>query len=180
MAAPQYVPISPISQVRSYSSPPRRAESWKKDRPSEIPARQPLEDRLGVTGPDPGYALTMAARYVGKVLLQDGDPAESDVIRGAAEIASKRAALAGRAPILADVTVALTAWGFLDARPSADLVALRRRMFEGVHHTAAHYPLLRHLADSVPAEVLALNPRTVEQRYSSNWRSNLTEAVLAQ
>lgn len=180
MSAPQYVPMSPVAQVRSYTSPPRRPEPWTKDRPSEIEARQPHDDRLGVTGPDPGYALTMAARYAGKVLLQrEGDAKEVDVLRGAAEIAMKRAALAGRAPILADVNVALTVWGFLDASPAPELLRLRRTMFEGVHHIAPHYPLLRELADAVPAEVLALHPGAIKQRHTANWRSCLSEAAVA-
>lgn len=180
MSAPQYVPTSPITQVRSYTSPPRRPESWTKDRVSEIPARQPLEDRLGVTGPDPGYALTLAARYKGKLMLQGtGDALESEVLRGAAEIAMKRAALVGRAPILADFTVALSVWGFLDSHPDAELVALRRQMFEGVHHIAAHYPHLRDLADSVPVEILSLSPAMVSQRHNTSWRSCLSESVFA-
>lgn len=179
MAAPNYVPISPVSEVRDYDSSPRRPEPWVKDRPAEIPARQPLDDRLGVTGPDAGYALTMATRYSGKLLPQPGDGvAEADVLRGAAEIAMKRAALAGRAPILADVTVALAIWGFLDVNPPADLVALRRVMFEGVHHIAPHYPLLRELADAVPADVLALSPSVIRQRHERDWRSCISEEVV--
>lgn len=181
MSAPQFVPISPVAQLRSYTSPPRRTDSWTKDRPSEIEARQPHDDRLGVTGPDPGYALTMASRYAGKLLLQPGgDAKESDVLRGAAEIAMKRAALIGRAPILADVTVALTVWGFLDATPAAELLRLRRRMFEGVHHIAPHYPLLRELADAVPADVLLRHPGAIKQLHARDWRACFSESAVEQ
>lgn len=174
MAAPNYVPISPVADVRTYDSSPRRPESWTKDRTSEIPDRQPIADALGVTGPDPGYALTMVERYRGKLLLQpSGDAAEADVLRGAAEIAMKRAALSGRAPILADVTVALTVWGFLDANPDPELVALRRDMFEAVHHTPAEYFRLRALPDAVPARVLASTPAAVAHHHSVDWRSCL-------
>lgn len=177
MAAPNYVPISPVSDVRTYDSSPRRPESWTKDRPSEVANRQPIADALGVTGPDPGYALTMVERYRGKLLLQpSGDAAEADVLRGAAEIAMKRAAMAGRAPILADVTVALTVWGFLDASPAPELVALRRDMFEAVHHTPADYFRLRALPDAVPASVLAMTPAAITRQHATDWRSCLTTA----
>lgn len=174
MAAPNYVPISPVSDVRTYDSSPRRPEPWTKDRVSEVENRQPIADALGVTGPDPGYALTMAERYRGKLLLQpSGDAAEADVLRGAAEIAMKRAAMAGRAPILADVTVALTVWGFLDASPAAELVELRRDMFEAVHHIAADYFRLRALPDAVPASVLAAPPAVIARQHAADWRSCL-------
>lgn len=174
MAAPNYVPISPVADVRTYDSSPRRPESWTQDRTSEIENRQPIADALGVTGPDPGYALTMVEHYRGKLLLQPAGYAyEEDVLRGAAEIAMKRAALAGRAPILADVTVALTVWGFLDAMPDPELVALRRDMFEAVHHISADYFRLRALPDAVPAWVLAGTPVAIARRYAADWRSCL-------
>lgn len=174
MAAPEFVPLDPTAESRSYGSPPRRPASWMKDRPSEIRGPQPIADRLGVTGPDPGYALTMAARYRGKLQLSPGEK-ESDALAGAAAIAMKRAALAGRAPILADVKVALTIWGFLSASPPAELVELRKDVFEEVHNPA-DYPRLRNLADMVPAEVLSADPDTIARAHNIDWRRCLTLA----
>ncbi|HTO01641.1 MAG TPA: hypothetical protein VL068_13300 [Microthrixaceae bacterium] len=174
MAAPEYVPLDPTAQLRSYGSPPRRAGSWMKDRPAEIRGLQPIADRLGVTGPDPGYALTMAARYKGKLHLGAGEK-ESDALAGAGAIAMKRAALTGRAPILADVKVALTIWGFLNPNPPAELVELRTDVFEEVHNPA-DYPRLRTLADMVPSEVLAADPDTIARAHNIDWRRCLTLA----
>lgn len=168
MAAPEYVPLDPTVELRSYGSPPRRNAPWMKYRPAELRGPQPLAPRLGVTGPDPGYALTMAARFKGKLHLAGGE-SESDALAGAAAIAMKRAALAGRAPILADVRVGLTIWGFLDTNPPADLLELRKDVFEEVHNPA-DYPRLRELADMVPAEVLAVDPDTIARAYGIDWR----------
>ena len=62
-------------------------------------------------------------------------------------------------------------WGFLDASAPADLVAERRRRFEGVHLTAHHYPELRAVADAVPEATLRLTPAEADERYRSGWRA---------
>ncbi len=168
MAAPEFVPLDPTVELRSYGSPPRRPDPWVKYRPAELRGRQPLAPGLGVTGPDPGYALTMAARFKGKLHLAAGEK-EADALVGAAAIAMKRAALAGRAPILADVRVGLTIWGFLDPNPPAELLELRRELFEEVHNPA-DYPRLRALADLAPEYVLANDPDTIYRAHNIDWR----------
>ena len=45
MGAPEFVPLKANRQTRSYSSPPRRPESWVADRPGDLNARQPSGDR---------------------------------------------------------------------------------------------------------------------------------------
>lgn len=171
MSAPQYVPTEPDQLVRSYSSPPWRPDPWFADRPGELTGRQPFGEQLGVPGPDQGYALLLAARYKGRLSLTEGED-EADAIAGAVAVATKRAALFGRAPILHDVTVGLAVWGFLDPSPPAPLVALRREWFEEVSHPH-HYPSLRRIADAVPEDVLRRPHDAIVQRHQVNWRSCL-------
>jgi len=57
MAAPEYVPVKPMDDVRAYESPPRRPDPWKAVRPGDLHGSQPRGDGLGSPGPDQGYAL---------------------------------------------------------------------------------------------------------------------------
>ena len=145
MAAPEHVPVVGTRPVRSYSSPPRRAGSWTADRPGELVGRQPAGEHLGTPGPDQGYALTLVEQFRDRLVL-------------------------GRAPVVHDVTVALTVWGCLDAGADPELVSVRREWFEEVHHVH-HYPELRRIVDAVPASVLVLPHTVVEAQYARDWRS---------
>lgn len=175
MAAPKFVPTSPTELVRSYHSPPRRPDPWTADRPAEVAGRQPLADRLGVPGPDPGYALKLARSFRGTLTLRI-DESEDDAIVGATAVALKRTGLIGRAPVMHDLRVGLAVWGFLGDRPDDDLVAVRRERFEGVHH-AHHYEERRRIADAVPAEVLRLPHDQILRRHELDWRSCLDLTV---
>lgn len=175
MAAPTFVPVDPTEPVRSYRSAPRRPDSWVVGRPGELEGRQPLDVGLGNPGPDPGYALTLAGRFRGKLTLLDGEN-ESDAIAGGTAIAMKRAGLLGRAPVAHDVRVGLTVWGFLDGDPARDLVELRGDRFAEVH-LVHHYELLRRIADSAPADVLRLGHDEIAERHARDWRSCLDLTV---
>ena len=168
MAAPEYVPTEPQQTVRSYSSPPWRPEPWYADRPGELDGPQPSGDLLGSPGPDQGYALLLAARFTGKLQLQEGEH-EADALAGAVAIATKRSALLGRAPIIHDLRAALTVWGFLDPTAAPELVAVRKEWFEEVH-LPVHYNELRRIADAVPEDLLRLSHQAIEQRYRADWR----------
>jgi len=172
MAAPEYVPTDAAKNVRSYSSPPRRRGSWRADRPGEIRGAQPVGERLGVPGPDQGYALTLARGLEGGLHLTPGEH-ESDALAGAAAIAMKRSGIHGRAPLREDVLAGLTVWGFLDAGADPELIALRRGLFEEIHHDAAHYPELRRVVDAVPEDVLSRPLAEIQDQYLFGWRSNL-------
>jgi hypothetical protein len=87
-------------------------------------------------------------------------------------VALKRASLFGRAPVIHDLRVAFTLWGFLDEHADDELVALRRPRFEGVPH-AHHYAELRAIADAVPESTLRLTPDQVRSEYGAGWRSLL-------
>ena len=91
--------------------------------------------------------------------LGEGE-SEHDVLLGVALIASKRAALFGRAPCIYDVQLALNLWGFLDDAPP-ELQARRRAAFSSVAHD---YVAQRALVDSVPEETLRLSPDEARAR----------------
>jgi len=171
VAAPEYVPQPPLREVRSYESPPRRPDSWTADRPGDIPDGQPRGDRLGSQGPDQGYIYVLARRFQGKLQLAT-DEHEADALAGCIGVALKRASLFGRAPVVHDLTVALTVWGFLgDAAP--DLINFRQPLFEEVANPH-HYPEQRRIVDLVPDEVLRRSPQEVADAHRSDWRSLLT------
>jgi hypothetical protein len=169
MAAPEFVPVKPLADVRTYESPPRRPDQWRADRPGDLTGRQPLGAGLGVPGPDQGYALKLADE-VFRPLLQVGALRVDDAIAGCLGIALKRASLFGRAPTAHDLRVAFTMWGFLDDTPPADLVALRETWFAEVGHVH-HYAESRRIVDAVSEAVLRGAPAAIESAYRSGWRA---------
>jgi hypothetical protein len=170
MSAPEHVPTSSRT-ARSYASPPRRAGSWTPDRPGELVGRQPEGERLGTPGPDQGYALVIVEQFRDRLQLADGEHA-SDALAAAAAIAMKRSGLMGRAPVVHDVTSALTVWGLLDGSAPAELVDLRRQMFEEVH-LPHQYDALREVVDAVPTHVLSQPHGVIAAQYARDWRSCL-------
>lgn len=144
------------------------------DRPSELNAGHPDRDagRMGAHGPDQGYVLKLVPLLRDELHLTKGEELAA-VERGIITVALKRASLFGRAPVIHDVRVAYTVWGFLDPQAPKELVDERRRRFEGVHHIAPHYPERRALADAVPAEALLLAPAAVLDAYRADWRAQL-------
>ena len=168
MAAPQFVPVSPTDAPRSYRSPDHVPAPWRADRPGEVNGRQPQGDQLGFQGPDQGYALVLADRFRDRVQLQAGESID-DAVQGALVIALRRASLFGRAPVVHDLTIAFTIWGYLDAAPPAALLALRRAAFTGVGHAAHHYAEGRALAERVPEATLRMTPDQVAAAYPSRW-----------
>jgi hypothetical protein len=174
VAAPEYVPIKPMDDVRSYESPPRRPDPWKPDRPGDLVGRQPEGDRLGHQGPDQGYALKLA-HEVFRPLLRAGDVDAEDVLAGCVAIALKRASIFGRAPIAHDLRLACNLFGFLDDDPPRALVDLRRKVFEGVSHPH-HYGEARAITDAVPESTLR---RSHDDVSADEWRELLDVDRLA-
>ena len=168
MAAPEHVPVDRTKPVRAYESPPRRPEPWRAARPGElVEDGQPRGDRLGHQGPDQGYALHLARHLEGTLTLTAGEH-EKDALAGAVAVGLKRASLFGRAPVIHDVKVGLTVWGFLGEAPT-ELVDARKRLFEEVSHPH-HYAELRHIVDLVPEETLGMTLAEVEQLQRTDWR----------
>lgn len=169
MAAPRFAPVSPVQPVRSYGSPEHVPGRWAPDRPGEIRGRQPEGARLGYQGPDQGYALTLAERVRPKLHPGPGLTAD-DAIQGCVTIALRRASLFGRAPVMHDLTLAFTIWGFFDEQPPAELVARRRELFEGVGNVLHHYAEARAIADLVPEATLRLTPQAAAAEMPARWR----------
>lgn len=164
MAAPDYVPLNAADRVRPVEQlpPPRR---WAPVRPGEIEGLRPPEgDRFGVPGPDQGYGLKLARRFVDRLELGKREHAE-DAIAGCLAVALKRASLFGRAPVIYDFEHAFTLFGFLGDGPS-DLVQFRSEVFAGASH---HYWEQRDIADLVPDSTLRMTPADVRAALSG-WR----------
>lgn len=174
MGAPEHVPTEPAVKVRAYTSPPRRPDTWTVDRPADFAgsSRQPAGDQLGSQGPDQGYALKLAGILEPDLHLADGEHAR-DALAGIVAVGLKRASLLGRAPVIHDLRIGATLFGFLDPSADATLVERRRELFEEVGHFH-HYAELRHIADLVSPDVLRQTPDQVTARYEADWRDQLS------
>ena len=133
---------------------------------------QPTGPRLGSAGPDQGYAFTLVDIFEDRLELGAVD--HDDATAGCVALAMRRSALYGRAPVVHDLTVAFTVFGFLDDSPDVELVAKREALFAEVK-SSHHYTERRELVDLVPDDVLRQTPDEVEKAYRADWRSNLTQ-----
>jgi len=172
MAAPKFTP-PPVEGLttKAYASPDYVPDGWDADRPGEIEGRQPEGAMLGYQGPDQGYALLLAKRLEPDLVLSDAERVD-DAVAGCVGIAMRRASLYGRAPVIYDLQIAFTIWGYLDPAPPAELVALRVERFEGVGEPM-HYDGRLEIADAVPEATLRSTVDQVLSRYPSAWRTLL-------
>jgi hypothetical protein len=170
MAAPRFAPVPSATPEVAYESPAYVPASWNPGRPGEIEGRQPQGSRLGYQGPDQGYVITLAERARPRVRVQAGESVD-DALRGCSLIALRRASLYGRAPVVHDLTIALTIWGFLADNPPAELVSARRVVFAGLSNVIHHYAEGREVADMVPESTLRLSPEQVAAQMPGQWRS---------
>ena len=170
MAAPNYVPAT-AKAPSSYRSPPRRDDPWMADRPGEVVGDGPQAGPgMGHQGPDQGYALKLAERFAGRLVLAAGER-EDDALAGCCAVALRRASMFGRAPVMHDLRLALELFGFLiDA--DAALASWRRAHFAGAagHHG---YRVKLRLAELVPTETLRLTPAAAAKASARNWRAPL-------
>ncbi len=169
MAAPEYVPTS-TSTAKHYSSPPQRHRETT-PRPGETFGNEPHGAAFGSQGPDQGFVLTLTSVFDTKIALAEGEH-RSDVDAGCIPVALKRASLFHRAPVVHDLRIAYTLFGYLDADAPDELVAWRRPVFAEVHHSF-HYFERRAIADQVDAAVLTQTPDEVATRYRADWRDQL-------
>lgn len=161
---PSFVPVVEADQVRR-AYPLTVPSIWTTSRPSELRGtRAPSGAFLGSPGPDQGFALKLARRFEDRLVLAPGEQV-ADAIAGCTAVAMRRAAGYGRAPVIHDLTLAFTLWGFLPGAP-ADLVEIREPMFRSASH---HYQAQRAIADCVPESTLRLTPGEVANRMS-DWR----------
>ncbi len=116
--------------------------------------------------------LSLARRFEGKLTLTPGE-GDRDALAGAVGVALKRASLFRRAPVIHDLTIALTIWGFLGEAPG-ELVEQRKHLFEEVSNPH-HYGEARRIVDLIPDEVLRMSPAQVTEAHRRDWRSLLVE-----
>jgi hypothetical protein len=145
------------------------ARSWRADRPSDLVAHpsgsaQPEGTLRGRPGPNVGYGYTLVERVRDRLQLVAHEH-RHDAVSVVAEIAMKRAAAFGRAPVIADVEMAMALLGY-DGSADAAFGAWRAR---AVHDAAHHYPLRRAIVDSVPDSLLA-SPSAAVATDISQWR----------
>jgi len=167
LTQPSFVPVVEADQVRrAYQL--QVPEIWTTSRPSELRGtRAPSGTFLGTPGPDQGFALKLARRFEDRLILGAGEQAE-DAMVGCTAVAMRRAASFGRAPVIHDLTLAFTLWGFMVGAP-ADLVEARGPLFRSASH---HYQAQRIIADCVHESTLRLTPLQVVEQIQ-NWRSLL-------
>ena len=176
MAAPEYVPIKPMDDVRTYESPPRRPGSWLSTRPGDLARENPQGVRFGHPGPDQGYALLLANRFADKLHLQDGEAAD-DAIAGCVGVALKRASQFGRAPVIFDLTAAFTIWGFLSESPASALVTLRKRAFDEAA-VPLHYAERLRIVAAVRDDALRKTHAEIADAHKADWQALLDVSVL--
>ncbi len=152
---------------------PPPARDWRADRPGDLGGVEPEGSLLGRPGPNVGYAYTLATRARDGLQMSPIEHAE-DAIAVIAEIAGKRAARFGRAPVMPDVECAIALLGY-DGVVDESFLDFRIRLA----HDAAHsYIRRRELVDAVPDALLALPlPKLLES--VDEWRSALRERMLS-
>ena len=141
------------------------------DRPGEVVGTEPTAGPgLGNQGPDQGYALKLAERFAGQLMLAPGER-EDDALAGCVAVALRRASMFGRAPVMHDLRMALELFGF-PGEADAELVAWRQDRFAGAAGHHGYHVKLR-LADLVPTDTLRLTPAAVAEACTDDWRAPL-------
>ena len=166
MPQPDFVPMTRADEVREAERMPP-PDRWVADRPAEavVGDAPPRAKRFGTPGPDQGFGLKLARLLAPRLQLADHEHLD-DAVAGCVGVGLKRAARFGRAPVIYDMELAYTLWGFLDDAPK-DLVAFRGTVFPGAHHD---YWVRRAIADRVREDTLALTPADVASRLT-DWKS---------
>ena len=177
VAAPEHVPVD-RHRHRARLRRRRRdgPQPWRADAPRRGHRVGPAPRRRASAnqGPDQGYALTLARRFDGTLTLGPGEH-EKDALAGAVAVALKRASLFGRAPVVHDLTIALTVWGFLGDAPSRAACSCARRARSRRSRTRTTTPSCARIVDLVPESTLRSTPDEVRDAHATDWRSLLTE-----
>jgi hypothetical protein len=163
---PDYVPLNGADRVRP-SDRLTLPAGWRPDRPADLTRQMvPRGAGFGQPGPDLGYGLKLAKRFVDRLVLTPGEDAE-DALAGCFACGAKRSAVVGRAPAIYDMEWAYTLWGYLDEAPEG-LVDLRIPLFRGAAH---HYADQRAIVDAIASPAFLLTPAEVAERVRGGWES---------
>ncbi len=147
------------------------AKSWRPDRPGDLVVEQPTGPLLGRPGPNVGYALTLVQRMRDRLALAPHESIE-DALAVIGELAMKRAASFGRAPVMHDVEVAAAVLGYR-GEVTPDFVAWRGA---AVHGAAHEYEMRRSVIDAVPDAVLRTPPQVPQ--LMNEIRAELRDGVI--
>ena len=170
MAVDPYIPTQAEDAPRESTRVPP-PKGWRAVRPGDLPPGErvcPPGNLFGTPGPDSGYALQLAARFHGRLEIVAPET-EHDALAVAAELAMRRAALLGRAPVMVDLELAFTLFGWLGGA-SPEMREWRRLAVAGADHD---YPRRRALVDAVPEATLRLQPGEDVRAALGNWRALL-------
>jgi hypothetical protein len=153
------------------------ARGWRPTRPGDqtamaIGTATPEGALRGRPGPNVGYAYTLAGRIRGRFKLGPHEHSE-DAVSVVAEVAMKRAAALGRAPVMPDIELAVEILGY-DGNVDDDFASWRAR---AVHDAAHHYPVRRAIVDSVPDMLLGTGPVGDRPTAIAAWRRSAQVAV---
>jgi hypothetical protein len=136
------------------------ARPWVPDRPGDVVASgQPHGVLLGDPGPNIGYALTLAQRLHDRVQLAPTEQLE-DAVAVIGELAMKRAASYGRAPVMADLECAALILGYLGGCDPDDALWRERAIADAEHD----YPTRRAICDAVAVADLRYPLETIRAR----------------
>jgi hypothetical protein len=166
-----FVPPDPSARPRQQQNLPPGvalppATDWRSNRPGDLGPDQPEGALFGRPGPNVGYAYTLAQRAKDRLRLGPFEHA-GDAVAVIAEIAGKRAALFGRAPVIGDVDFVIELLGY-DGSASDDFVKARSAL---VHDAGHDYHRRRALVDAVPDALLRTRAPSVAEIES--WRASV-------
>jgi hypothetical protein len=136
------------------------ARSWRLHRPGdEVAIGQPHGEMFGDPGPNIGYALALVHRAQSRFALAPHEHFE-DAAAVVGELAMRRAASYGRAPVAADVDCAMLVFGYRGGC-APDFAAWRAARVQGAHHD---YPRRRAFVEAVTIDELRLAPQALTSR----------------
>ena len=89
-----------------------------------------------------------------------------DAVRGCLGIGLRRASMFSRAPVVHDLTIAFTIWGFLDRQPHRPSWSNCAASCSPAWRTSRHSTTSPCIVDMVPEATLRMTPQQVDRRVS--------------
>jgi hypothetical protein len=172
-----FVPADPADRPRQQQNlPPGTAlppaRRWQARRPGDLATAPPNGRLFGSPGPNVGFAYTLAEHFEDRLELAEHEDVH-DVIPVIAEIAGKRAALFGRAPVIHDVEATVRLLGY-DGSADPDFARARVQLAQEAGHD---YYRRRAIVDTVPEELLRQQVDDINSAVYE-WRRTVTERLI--